>query len=38
LPSGERAALVALQPSQLFKGRAPNHASAPTLCVWKLSR
>ena len=36
-PCGERAALVALQPCQLLKGRSPDHASAPTskqLLAW----
>src|SRR6516165_9888839 len=39
LPSGERAALVALQPSQLLNVRSPDHTNAPTfnqLFTWFL--
>jgi hypothetical protein len=39
LPCGERAALVALQPSQLLKVTSPNHASGLTskqLLAWFL--
>ena len=39
LPCGERPALVALQPSQLLKVRAPDHASAlasKQLLAWFL--